>query len=66
LKRNRRRILIYVVLLLVCIVALAAPLYNRQTPRLWGMPFFIWFQLVWVVVAAVATAVAHRAAGDQN
>ena len=64
--RNWRRILVYCILALVCIVALAAPLYNRQAPRLWGMPFFIWFQLVWVIVAAGATAMAHRAAGDQN
>lgn len=63
MKRKWRRILVYSFLALVCVVALAAPLYNRQTPRLWGMPFFIWFQMVWVVVAAAATAVAHRTVG---
>lgn len=66
LKRKWRRILIYIALALVCVVALAAPLYNRLTPRLMGLPFFIWFQMVWVIVAATATAIAHRAVGGRN
>lgn len=66
LKWKWRRILAYSFLALVCVVALAAPFYNRQAPRLWGLPFFIWFQMAWVIVAALATAVAHRVAGDQN
>ncbi|MCC6240578.1 MAG: DUF3311 domain-containing protein [Phycisphaerales bacterium] len=53
-------------LAVVCIVALAAPIYNRLTPRLFGVPFFIWFQIVWVMVAGAATAVAHRTIKDRN
>jgi len=26
--------------------------YARETPRLWGFPFFYWYQLVWVFIAA--------------
>jgi hypothetical protein len=65
---NRKwwRVVVYVLLALVCVVALAAPIYNRQTPRLWGLPFFIWFQMVWVMIAALATAVALRVVGDRN
>lgn len=66
LKRKWWRAVIYVALALVCVVALAAPLYNRQTPRLFGVPFFIWFQMVWVVVAAIVTAVALRAAKGEG
>ncbi len=58
--------LIYLMLAVVCIVALAAPIYNRLTPRLFGVPFFIWFQIVWVMVAGAATAVAHRTIKDRN
>jgi hypothetical protein len=57
--------MVYVALAVVCIVALAVPLYDRQTPRLWGLPFFIWFQMVWVIVAALATGVAYRVVGGR-
>ncbi len=66
MKRYWRHILIYMVLALVCVVALGAPFYNRLTPRLMGLPFFIWFQMVWVIVAAAATAIAHRTIGGRN
>jgi hypothetical protein len=56
----------YGVLAVVCIVALAAPLYNRLTPSLFGLPFFIWFQMAWVVVAAIATGLALRAAKGRH
>jgi hypothetical protein len=51
---------VYIALALICVIALAAPLYNRLTPRFFGVPFFIWFQMAWVIVAAGATAVALR------
>ena len=58
--------MVYFALALVCVVALAAPFYNRLTPRLCGLPFFIWFQILWVLVAAGATAVAHRTLGGKK
>lgn len=63
MKLNRWRILVCTALILVCVVALAAPVYNRIDPRLFGMPFFVWFQIAWVVVAAMTTAIAHRVIG---
>jgi hypothetical protein len=33
--------------------SLWVPIYARPTPKLGGVPFFYWFQLVWVPVAAV-------------
>jgi hypothetical protein len=41
-------------LLLPALLPLVTPLYNRDEPRLFGMPFFYWFQLG---LAALATAV---------
>jgi hypothetical protein len=32
-------------LLLPIVASLATPLYNRADPRVFGMPFFYWFQL---------------------
>ena len=41
-------------LLFPVVLPLATPLYNRDEPRLVGMPFFYWFQLS---LAALSTAV---------
>ncbi len=43
-------------LLLPVIGLLAVPLYDRLTPRLFGFPFFYWYQLAWVPVTAALTA----------
>jgi hypothetical protein len=34
--------------------------YNRAEPRLGGVPFFYWYQFVWVFIAAACTTVAYR------
>jgi hypothetical protein len=48
---ERRRIA-YVLLLLPFIGTLLPWIYNRATPQLFGLPFFYWYQLAWVVVTA--------------
>jgi len=45
-------------------VALWPPLYNRAEPYLFGIPFFYWFQLLWVIVSAVFTAIVYFAVED--
>jgi len=39
--------------------ALWVPFYNRVDPALFGVPFFYWFQFVWIIVTAVITGVAY-------
>ncbi|MGH8460417.1 MAG: DUF3311 domain-containing protein [Stenotrophobium sp.] len=48
-------------LLAVAAVSLWVPLYNRDQPRLAGIPFFYWFQFAWIVFSALCTALAYRA-----
>ena len=43
----------YLWLIVPCVLAVWAPLYNRVDPQLLGMPFFYWFQLVMVPVSAL-------------
>ena len=43
------------------VVILWPPFYNKVEPALFGIPFFYWFQLLWVVVSAVFTAVVYIA-----
>ena len=42
-------------------VALWPPFYNKAEPELLGIPFFYWFQLLWVIVSAVLTAIVYFA-----
>ena len=54
--------------LVLVIVLLAAPVvalmwvssYAKATPKLWGFPFFFWYQFLWVFLAAVCTSIAYR------
>jgi hypothetical protein len=54
----------YLLFVLQFVVALWPPLYNRLEPTLMGIPFFYWFQLLWVLVSAVFTAVVYFATND--
>lgn len=54
------RLLVYASFLIGGLVSLWVPLYNRVEPSIGGIPFFYWFQIVWIVVVALATAVAYR------
>jgi hypothetical protein len=48
-------------LLLAPFVALLwVPSYNFSEPRLWGFPFFYWYQFIWLLVTAVLIFIVHR------
>jgi hypothetical protein len=49
----------YLFLLLPCAVALAAPWYNSVEPRLAGIPFFFWFQMVMIPASALGILLAY-------
>ena len=47
--------------LLIPVVALCwVSTYARETPRLGGIPFFFWYQFLWVFITAALTYTAHR------
>ncbi len=54
----------YLLLLLQFVPALWVPFYNTVEPSFAGIPFFYWFQLLWVIVSAVFTAVVYFATSD--
>ncbi len=58
---RRTRVFWHLMFLAVVAVSVAWPLFNRIEPRLLGIPFFYWFQTLWVVVSAAVTAMAFRA-----
>jgi hypothetical protein len=42
----------HLVLVLPFVGTLLPWLYNRASPALFGLPFFYWYQLAWIVVTA--------------
>ena len=49
-----------VLLALAIVLPLWVPSYARDTPTLWGFPFFYWYQLLWVFICAALVSVAHQ------
>ena len=43
-----RKLVYTFLLVLPCIAVLWVPYYNRATPEIAGIPFFYWYQLVWI------------------
>ena len=64
-RKERRRWSWWYLLLLVQFVAvLWPPFYNREEPAWIGMPFFYWYQLLWVIVGAALTAIVYFATDE--
>ena len=47
-------------LLVIPLLALIFPgIYARQTPELFGFPFFYWYQMAWILLTGLITAVVY-------
>jgi hypothetical protein len=51
----------YALLVLPFAGLLYPPLYARESPELFGFPFFYWYQFAWVPAAALLTWIVYRA-----
>lgn len=47
-------------MLLVPLLLLLTPLFNRIDPKLFGMPFYYWFQLFGIFLGVGATTLVYR------
>lgn len=54
------RVVVGVLLAIPCAALAAVPMYSRETPTLWGWPFFYWYQVMWVLITPVLTYLAYR------
>jgi hypothetical protein len=53
-KRPKRRFrLVHLLLVLPYLAVLWPPFYNRLTPALAGIPFFYWYQMLWIAIGAL-------------
>ena len=60
-ERRPRTLLLRLLLLVPFVGVLWVSSYNALTPSLGGIPFFYWYQLLWVVIAAVLTVLVYFA-----
>ncbi len=51
----------YLLLLVPYIASLWVPFYNTAEPSFIGMPFFYWYQLLWILLGAGLTAIVYFA-----
>ena len=47
-------------LLVPLIGVLIPPIYNHEDPRLIGIPFFYWYQMVWIPISVLCTVIVYR------
>ena len=47
-------------LLLPLIATLIPPLYNRDSPELFSIPFFYWYQLAAIAIGVGSTLIVYR------
>lgn len=48
-------------LLLVPLLILFTPFFNRVEPQLFGIPFFYWFQLAFIALGVTSTSIVYLA-----
>jgi hypothetical protein len=50
-------------LVLPFVALLWVPFYNSIEPTLWGIPFFYWYQFLWVFLTSGIIIFVHRITG---
>jgi uncharacterized membrane protein len=53
--------MIRILLIVVVVLALDVPFYDRITPTLFGIPFFYWYQMALVPVSSFLIWLVYRA-----
>jgi uncharacterized protein DUF3311 len=56
----------YLLLVLPFIGTLWVPLFNRIEPKVGGIPYFYWYQFLWVVIGAALTAIVYFATRNEK
>jgi hypothetical protein len=51
----------YLLFLVQFVAVLWPPFYNRVEPYFFGVPFFYWYQMLWIIISAVITALIYLA-----
>lgn len=60
-KRSSRKHRWYWLLLVIYVFTLWVPFYNHLQPTFHGIPFFFWYQFLWVIISSILTAIVYKA-----
>jgi hypothetical protein len=50
----------YWLLLVPLIGTLIPPIYNHEDPTLIGIPFYYWYQMLWIPLSVICTVLVYR------
>lgn len=56
----------YLLLLIPFVATLWVPFYNSVEPTLAGIPYFYWYQFLWVIISVVITSVVYFATRERS
>ena len=59
--RRRKASWLRIALIIPFIATLWVPFFNQARPSFFGLPFFYWYQMLWVPLSALLTLVVYRA-----
>jgi hypothetical protein len=62
----RRTWLLHLLLVAPFVGTLWVPFYNAIEPSIAGVPYFYWYQFLWIALGAGLTAVVYFATGDEG
>jgi len=54
----------YLLFIVEFVAVLWPPFYNKVEPSWIGIPYFYWYQMLWVIISAVITVVVYLATRD--
>jgi hypothetical protein len=55
----------YLLFIIQFVAVLWPPFFNSAEPYWMGVPFFYWYQMLWVIIGAVFTAVVYFVTKDR-
>ena len=61
MRRGPPQVLWYLLLFAPFVGTLWVPFYNAVEPRVLGIPYFYWYQFLWIVISAALTAIVYFA-----
>jgi hypothetical protein len=56
----------YLLLVIQAVAVIWPPFYNKAEPSWIGVPFFYWYQLMWVILGAIFTAIVYFATDSEH
>ena len=65
-KRGTRARRWHILLLVPFVGTLWVPFYNSAEPRLGGVPYFYWYQFLWIPIGAGITALVYFATRERK